>query len=168
MAESSYSQLKRTPLHPFIQWEIKTIAWIDSFQRPSNEGIAKIESGLMDSIANLRIERRSDVQLELAAIDTLMSSDFSNAALAHWEYSVMDDLLNNVYGLVMNASSIAEKTALRSDERKWLKKKAAYFKQIEREHEKNGEGTMFEQVASEQGADYVRKRVMYLANKIKS
>jgi uncharacterized protein YecT (DUF1311 family) len=188
---SATSAQTNSSFHPFIRWEIEQIARIDSLwvlddslmresdykTRDPRDSIAtydlstpyfRREEGryLLDSIPNLKIEKRADVLLELTALDTLMYSNLSNAAHAYWEYDVMDRLLNIVYKLVMNSSGVDGKVALKADEIQWLKKRNRYLKEVEDERKRNGEGTAFEQIAAEQGSDFVRKRVLYLTGKL--
>ncbi|HZK75957.1 MAG TPA: lysozyme inhibitor LprI family protein [Candidatus Kapabacteria bacterium] len=178
------AQTKSVELHPFIRWEMKQIARIDILQfydekygdpRDSSDSpySKQEEERLLDSISNIKINRREDVMLKLTAIDTLINSDLVSHALEEWEHQVMDGLLNTVYKLAMSQSTDDEKTALKANERQWLKKREAnYDKEYGHAHRLfdprfDSERGQTE-IASLADADYVHKRIIFLIGKIKS
>ena len=56
-------------------------------------------------------------------------------------YSQMDSLLNVVYNNIRRPLDLAEKSALKQEQIKWLHKRDAYFKKIDKEYaEENSQG----------------------------
>lgn len=84
-------------------------------------------------------------------------------------YSQMDSLLNVVYKNLRNQSDAAGKDRLKSEQKKWLTKRDAYFKKVEKDPLNEitpGELSRDEaMIIIDQKADYVRERVEALLRK---
>jgi hypothetical protein len=177
---SMRAQLKSVESHPFIQWEMRQIGRIDSLGNANRQRGDSEMDWLMDSISNLKYEHRADVFLKLDAMDTLENSGLIEANNFGWRNWKVNDLLDSVYNLILSQSSDAEKAALRTDERKWLKRRDRYFEKAERRGEResaeveggrrfsSGRTELAEMGYNYVTADFIAKRLRYLATKMKS
>jgi hypothetical protein len=175
------AQSKSATMHPFVQWEIRQIERIDSlgeaYIRQDNQKIPKqrdsVENWLEDSIQHLNANHRNDVLLKLEAFDTFYSDLLNLPLSGNWN-SAEEELLDSVYILVLNQSSDVEKIALKKDQRRWLKKRDAYFEKADLQASLEGlevEGGRSETadiIRNVKNAVFISKRVRFLANKIKS
>ncbi|WP_278251848.1 lysozyme inhibitor LprI family protein [Sabulibacter ruber] len=85
-------------------------------------------------------------------------------------YSQMDSLLNVVYNKLRRPLDPSGKAALKNEQLKWLGKRDAYFKKVDKEYaaeNSNGfAGNDSRMIAIDDKAQFVRKRVEELIKKL--
>jgi uncharacterized protein YecT (DUF1311 family) len=83
-------------------------------------------------------------------------------------YNEIDKILNVTYNNIMSGLDQTQKTALRTEQRSWLKERKAYFTKVDRENEDGLAGNDLKMVRIDKQADYVKERVIYLIKKYKT
>jgi uncharacterized protein YecT (DUF1311 family) len=83
-------------------------------------------------------------------------------------YNEIDKILNVTYNNIMPRLDQTQKTALRTEQRNWLKERDAYFMKVDQENEDGLAGNDLKMIRIDKQADYVKQRVIYLIKKYKT